>query len=141
MLKRKSRINTIIDSFGHSFRDIIIVRKRFKSRPIPDEGLVGLLNEYRTRGEKGYELSGRFFDWFESSLGQHFYIDGPSGAGKDINLSSYLDGYPRNQRPVDMLVTSKDTNEPLVVGLIRYDSDRGGAQEDDRTSGYFKCSI
>lgn len=27
-------------------------------------------------------------------------------------------------------------NVPLVIGFARYDSDRGGAQEDDRTGGY-----
>lgn len=28
----------------------------------------------------------------------------------------------------------------LAVGLARYDSDRGGAQEDDRIGGYRKCA-
>lgn len=28
----------------------------------------------------------------------------------------------------------------LAIGLVRYDSDRGGAQEDDRTGGYFNCA-
>ena len=28
----------------------------------------------------------------------------------------------------------------LAVGLARYDSDRGGAQEDDRTGGYANCA-
>ena len=28
----------------------------------------------------------------------------------------------------------------LAVGLARYDSDRGGAQEDDRTGGYKNCA-
>jgi hypothetical protein len=28
----------------------------------------------------------------------------------------------------------------LAIGLARYDSDRGGAQEDDRTGGYRECA-
>jgi hypothetical protein len=28
----------------------------------------------------------------------------------------------------------------LAIGLARYDSDRGGAQEDDRTGGYHNCA-
>ena len=28
----------------------------------------------------------------------------------------------------------------LAIGLARYDSDRGGAQEDDRTGGYNNCA-
>ena len=28
----------------------------------------------------------------------------------------------------------------MAVGLARYDSDRGGAQEDDRTGGYRNCA-
>jgi len=31
-------------------------------------------------------------------------------------------------------------DEILAIGLARYDSDRGGAQEDDRTGGYYNCA-
>lgn len=31
-------------------------------------------------------------------------------------------------------------NAVLAVGLARYDSDRGGAQEDDRIGGYRHCA-
>jgi hypothetical protein len=44
--------------------------------------------------------------------------------------------YPKDRRPVDIIVTEARSKTPLVIGLARYDSDRGGAQEDDRTSGY-----
>lgn len=36
-----------------------------------------------------------------------------------------------------MLRTNKDI---LAIGLARYDSDRGGSQEDDRTGGYRNCA-
>jgi hypothetical protein len=38
------------------------------------------------------------------------------------------------------LITSNEYYRTLAIGLARYDSDRGGAQEDDRTGGYAKTS-
>jgi hypothetical protein len=35
---------------------------------------------------------------------------------------------------------AKPINEVLAIGLARYDSDRGGAQEDDRTGQYRDCA-
>lgn len=136
MLKKKSKINDIIEDFGDRFRDIETVRARFAARPTPDEALIGILNEYRDRGQKGYELSEAFFAFFESELAEDFTVEGPLRAGSDINLHDCLPNYPKDRRPVDFTMAEKGEHEPIVVGLIRYDSDRGGAQEDDRTSGY-----
>jgi hypothetical protein len=47
-----------------------------------------------------------------------------------------LPDYPKDRRPVDFVITEEGKAEPLVIGLARYDSDRGGSQEDDRTGGY-----
>lgn len=33
-----------------------------------------------------------------------------------------------------------DQGRPIAIGLARYDSDRGGAQEDDRTGQYRDCA-
>lgn len=41
-------------------------------------------------------------------------------------------------RPVDFVIYNGD--EVLAIGLARYDSDRGGAQEDDRTGGYYNAA-
>lgn len=41
-------------------------------------------------------------------------------------------------RPVDFVLLND--GKPLAVGLARYDSDRGGAQEDDRTGQYRDCA-
>ena len=136
MLKRKRKIPEICREFGSRFRDIADVRERFDKRPERDEALIALLNEYRDRGQKGYTLSGYFFEWFETNLGTELEIYGPSGAGKDINLGDWLPGYPKERRPIDFIITKRDSTDPLVIGLLRYDSDRGGAQEDDRVSGY-----
>ena len=51
-----------------------------------------------------------------------------------------FDGYPNPNRPVDFLIRDKSGNFPLAIGLARYDSDRGGAQEDDRVGGYRDCA-
>lgn len=134
MLKHKTQATSIVRDFGYRFRPIEQVRKVFFNRPELDEALVALLYEYQTRGQKGYTLTGSFFEWFENKFAGKFNITGPAGAGKDIYLPDVLPGYP-TRTPTDFIIS--DTNgAPLVVGFARYDSDRGGAQEDDRTGGY-----
>ena len=64
----------------------------------------------------------------------------PEGAGKDVRLGDIFPDYPNPNRPVDFLVRDPVKGDVLVVGLARYDSDRGGAQEDDRTGGYRNCA-
>ncbi len=46
--------------------------------------------------------------------------------------------YPKPDRPVDFVIY--DGKKVLAIGLARYDSDRGGAQEDDRTGQYREVS-
>ena len=53
-------------------------------------------------------------------------------------MGELFEDYPKQDRPVDFVLS--ENNVPLVVGLARYDSDRGGAQEDDRTGGYRDCA-
>ncbi len=52
--------------------------------------------------------------------------------------------YPHPKRPVDFVVYNKKeqpaSTDVLAIGLARYDSDRGGAQEDDRIGGYRDCA-
>lgn len=42
--------------------------------------------------------------------------------------------YPNPNRPVDFVIYNEE--RVLAIGLARYDSDRGGAQEDDRPGQY-----
>ena len=49
-----------------------------------------------------------------------------------------LSNAPNPTRPVDFAIW--DGEDVLAIGLARYDSDRGGAQEDDRTGGYNNCA-
>lgn len=133
MLKIKSKEQIIIDEFGDKFRDLEEVKIQYSSRPDPDETLSGILKEYEDRGQKGYDISNMFFNWFSKNFDKKFTIEGPVRAGKDVNLQDVFEDYPKI-RPTDFLI--RKNKVPVAVGLIRYDSDRGGSQEDDRISGY-----
>ena len=138
MMKVKSRKHQVLDAFASGFRSIQTVQARFNERPERDEALCALLWEYRSRGQKGYTLTEQFFDLFQSRL-PNLSLSGPRRAGQDIALGSIFEGYPNPGRPVDFCIRDKK-RRVLAVGLARYDSDRGGAQEDDRTGGYRNCA-
>lgn len=133
MLKRKSDAAKICDQFGGTFRSIVEVQQKFDTRPMPDEALCAVLWEYKDRGKKGYDLTERLFDVLRSQL-FGFVIAGPERAGKDVLLGNVFKDYPKPDRPVDFVIY--DGKKVLAIGLARYDSDRGGAQEDDRTGQY-----
>jgi hypothetical protein len=134
MLKRVQKTEEVIEDFGERFRPIEEVRLNLGQRPSPDEALIALLAEYGDRGKKGYELTEAFFLWFEAEFGEAGWtVAGPSGAGRDIDLKDVIAGYPSGT-PVDFVVSDPD-GKVRVVGFARYDSDRGGAQEDDRVGG------
>ncbi len=137
MLKKKTKAQEICDRFGKGFRPIHAVQAAFMSRPLPDEALCAVLWEYKDRGKKGYDLTDRFFLIFRESFPK-LTIRGPERAGKDILLGTVFKNYPNPNRPVDFVIY--DQEQPLAIGLARYDSDRGGAQEDDRTGGYRNCA-
>lgn len=137
MLKVKSKAKEICSKFGKGFRPIPEVQRAFLTRPLPDEALCAILWEYRERGSKGYDLTERMFDQFRSMFPQ-YTMTGPERAGRDIILSEVFEDYPNKNRPADFVI--KNGEEILAVGFARYDSDRGGAQEDDRTGGYKNCA-
>ena len=139
MLKKKTSCERIIEHFGKEFRPIHEVQKAFQTRPIPDEALCAVLWEYKDRGKKGYNLTATLFKTLRERF-PSLTITGPEGAGKDIFLSDVFGDYPNPSRPVDFVICDKDKTSILAIGLARYDSDRGGAQEDDRTGGYFNCA-
>lgn len=137
MLKQRRKAAQIAADFGNTFRPIHLVQSAFDSRPIPDEPLCAVLWEYKDRGKKGYDLTERFFSLFRTKF-PGLALRGPERAGKDIRLGAVFRDYPNISRPVDFVIT--ENGEPLAVGLARYDGDRGGAQEDDRTGGYKNCA-
>ncbi len=138
MTKRKNKAEAFKKEFENKFRVINEVQEAFNSRPMPDEALCALLWEYKSRGQKGYDLTERFFELFRDHF-KKLKITGPERAGKDILMKDIFDKYPNPNRPIDFVIRNRK-NEILAIGLARYDSDRGGAQEDDRTGGYSNCA-
>jgi hypothetical protein len=138
MLKKKSAAQDICDRFGKRFRAVTEVQKRFSERPLPDEALCAVLWEYKDRGQKGYDLTERLFTIVRERFPK-LEITGPERAGKDILLGELFENYPKPDRPVDFVLAHKGL--PIAIGLARYDSDRGGAQEDDRTGQYRDCAM
>ena len=133
MLKQKRKAKWICEQFGKGFRPIVEVQKAFLSRPMPDEALCAILWEYKDRGQKGYDMTERMFELLRAKF-PDLKILGPERAGRDILLGEVFENYPKPDRPADFII--KDQDNILAVGFARYDSDRGGAQEDDRTGGY-----
>lgn len=139
MLKKNTKARQICDEFGEGFRPIHAVQEKFDSRPFPDEALCAVLWEYKDRGKKGYDLTEKFFDMIQQRF-PDVEIWGPKRAGSDIQAVSLWEDYPNPSRPLDFVISSPDRSIIYAVGLARYDGDRGGAQEDDRTGGYKNCS-
>lgn len=139
MLKKKSQASKICREFGDEFRPIHEVQAKFDARPMPDEALCALLWEYKDRGRKEYDLTDKFFDMMQLKF-PDLCVWGPRGAGADVQASKIWKDYPNTSRPLDFVISSKDKKEIYAVGLARYDGDRGGAQEDDRTGGYKNCA-
>ena len=139
MLKKNTKARQICAEFGDGFRAIHEVQERFDARPFPDEALCAVLWEYKDRGKKGYDLTEKFFDMIQSRF-PDLEIWGPKRSGADVQAISFWEDYPNNSRPLDFVISSKDRSTIYAVGLARYDGDRGGAQEDDRTGGYKNCS-
>jgi hypothetical protein len=137
MLKKKSAASNICGRFGKGFRKITEVQAKFQERPLPDEALCAVLWEYKDRGQKGYALTERLFTVIRERF-KSLEIIGPERAGKDVILGELFKDYPKPDRPVDFVLRHK--GKPVAVGLARYDSDRGGAQEDDRTGQYRDCA-
>lgn len=137
MLKKKSAAQNICDNFGDGFRPVSEVQKRFRERPMPDEVICAILWEYKDRGKKGYDLTERLFSLIRENYPK-LKISGPERAGKDIIMGEVFPDYPKPDRPVDFIL--KEGDDILAIGLARYDGDRGGAQEDDRTGQYRDCA-
>lgn len=137
MLKKKSAAKNICERFGKGFRPITEIQKRFLGRPMPDEALCAILWEYKDRGQKGYDLTEQLFSIIRERFPQ-LEITGPERAGRDVLLGELFHDYPKPDRPVDFVLSHN--GKPVAIGLARYDSDRGGAQEDDRTGQYRDCA-
>lgn len=138
MLKKVSNTENIIKEYGYRFRtveELSDIYERFTGKRRDLElPLMAVLFETQNRGQSGYMLTDMFFEWFENNLGDEFTIEGPRGAGRDIELADLLPGFDPGT-PTDFVIRSRDNKQIVAIGYARYDSDRGGSQEDDRISG------
>lgn len=134
LLKTKKNTDPNIQGFQHQFRPIDQARAAFARRPMPDEALCELLWEYKDRGKVGYDLTEHLFPILTANI-ENITVHGPERAGPDIQLREVWPDYPRESRPVDFMIRGEE-QQIMAVGLARFDSDRGGAQEDDRTGQY-----
>jgi hypothetical protein len=132
---KKISSQKLIDSYKETFKPIGKLKSQFANMPKEMRyALAALIGEYDTRGKLGYQLTGAFFDWFEETFKGSYVIEGPRGAGRDIELRNVFTDY-QGSFPCDFVVKRFSDNHPLAVGFARYDSTRGGAQSDDRTGG------
>lgn len=132
---KKVSTDTLVEAYGETFKPIGKLKRQFAEMPKEFKyALAALIGEYDTRGQLGYQLTGAFFDWFEEHFAGQYTIEGPRGAGRDIELSEIYPNF-KGAFPCDFIVRRKSDNEVLAVGFARYDSTRGGAQSDDRTGG------
>ena len=127
--------SSLVARLGHTFKPITKLKKQFLEMSDGEKlALAVLLGENDSRGQVGYMLTETFFDWFEDSLGDEYSIEGPRGAGRDIELSTVYPGYVGSY-PCDFVLRELATCDVVAVGFARYDSTRGGPQSDDRTGG------
>jgi hypothetical protein len=124
-----------VDNFGSTFKPIAKLQEQFAAL---DDVFIAVLavalGEYDNRGQQGYVLAGQFFDWFEQKFEGHLTIEGPRGAGPDVELSTVIPGFT-GSCPCDFVIRNRLDRGVIAVGFARYDSTRGGAQSDDRTGG------
>lgn len=132
---RKVSTETLIETYGLTFKPISKLKEQFDAlSPQFRFALAALVGEYDTRGQSGYELTGLFFDWFATHFEGNYLIEGPRGAGRDIELSTLYPSY-QGTFPCDFVIRRVSDSEVAAIGFARYDSTRGGAQSDDRTGG------
>lgn len=130
---RKHPTAELVENYGHTFKPIEILQKNFRNLTTEEEAaLAVLIGEYDDRGVHGYILTDLFFSWFEERF-LDFTIEGPRGAGSDIELSSIFPDF-FDKYPCDFIIRD-ESDQILAIGFARYDSTRGGSQSDDRTGG------
>ena len=116
MLKKKSLIPMVCEQYGKDFRAIQEIQAAFNSRPLPDEALCAVLWEYKDRGQKGYNLTERFFSLFNTAFPQ-MTLEGPKRSGTDIQLQALFPDYPNPSRPVDFAIRDS-SGKVLAIGFV-----------------------
>lgn len=137
MSKKITTVSTasLVQNYGAYFKPISILKKQFAA--LNDESIAVLsvaIGEYDNRGQQGYALTDQLFNWFEARFNKQLTIEGPRGAGKDIELCAVIPAFT-GSCPCDFVIRNYGETDVIAVGFARYDSTRGGAQSDDRTGG------
>ncbi len=124
-----------VANYGSGFKPISTVQEQFADlSDLFISVLAVSVGEYDNRGLQGYVLTGQFFDWFEAKFNGRLSIDGPRGAGPDVELGAVIPGFI-GSCPCDFVIRDAVNRRVLAVGFARYDATRGGAQSNDRTGG------
>lgn len=127
--------SSLVENYGSSFKPISKLKEQFVDlTEVFISVLAVSIGEYDNRGKQGYVLTGQFFDWFEERFKDRLTIEGPRGAGPDIELSTVIPDF-QGSCPCDFVIRNLLDRNVVAVGFARYDSTRGGAQSDDRTGG------
>lgn len=127
--------DTFVSNYGATFKPISKLREQFADlSDVFVSALSVSVGEHDNRGQQGYVLASQFFSWFEDRFRTRLTIEGPRGAGPDVELSAVMAGF-RESCPCDFVVRERLDRSVVAVGFSRYDSTRGGAQSDDRTGG------
>jgi len=126
---------SLVENYGSTFKLISKLREQFAHLDERSKSVLAVaMGENDYRGRSGYELTSRFFDWFSAKFVGQLTIEGPRGAGRDIELCSVIPSFT-GACPCDFVIRNQVGNDVIAVGFARYDSTRGGSQSDDRTGG------
>lgn len=126
---------SLVENYGSTFKPITKVKEQFADLSDVFVSVLAVsIGEYDNRGQQGYVLAGQFFDWFEEKFKNHLTIEGPRGAGPDVELRTVIPSFT-GSCPCDFIIRNRLDLSVVAVGFARYDSTRGGAQSDDRTGG------
>lgn len=126
--------SVLVDNYGYTFKPIETIRFQFNAfTAVEEAALAALVGENDSRGKVGYNLTNSFFEWFERTFRARFSIEGPRGAGRDIELRTVFENY-EGDYPCDFVIKTSQ-GHVCAIGFARYDSTRGGSQSDDRTGG------
>jgi len=76
---------SFVENYGSTFKPISKLQEQFAELTSEFISVLAVsIGEYDNRGKQGYVLASQFFDWFEAHFKDHLIIEGPRGAGRDV---------------------------------------------------------
>ncbi len=93
-----------VKNYGVTFKPIGKVKEQFANLTDTFISVLAVgVGEYDNRGQQGYVLTGQFFDWFEERFKAELTIEGPRGAGRDVELCTVIPNF-KGMCPCDFVV-------------------------------------